>query len=212
MPVHTPEWTQLGESDPGVTLVELFAFLTESLLYRANRVPEVQPAQVPAPARRAAGDRHAGARPRRLLARRGDRAQRHASRRDAKCAPATCAFRTAGAIDVLPVEAHAYVKFSVDHSETDRAYYTMLYQAAARAVGAKLEMYRTRALDTRQSIDLGKDTADGVLWIALLIGQGRRPRRGPSRAWRAHAQPGAGAVCRRRPAHALDPGSGRQRR
>src|SRR5881409_3701392 len=40
VPVHTPEWTQLGESDPGVTLVELFAFLAESLLYRANRVPE----------------------------------------------------------------------------------------------------------------------------------------------------------------------------
>ena len=30
-----------AKSDPGVTLVELFAFLTESLLYRANRVPEV---------------------------------------------------------------------------------------------------------------------------------------------------------------------------
>ena len=27
VPVHTPEWTQLSESDPGVTLVELFAFM-----------------------------------------------------------------------------------------------------------------------------------------------------------------------------------------
>ncbi len=40
VPVHTPEWTQLAHSDPGVTLVELFAFMTESLLYRSNRVPE----------------------------------------------------------------------------------------------------------------------------------------------------------------------------
>src|SRR5215213_1078292 len=38
--VHTPEWTNFNRSDPGVTLVEVFAFLTESLLYRANQIPE----------------------------------------------------------------------------------------------------------------------------------------------------------------------------
>jgi hypothetical protein len=37
--VHTPEWTNF-ESDPGITLVQVFAFLTDSLLYRANRIPE----------------------------------------------------------------------------------------------------------------------------------------------------------------------------
>ena len=37
IPVHTPEWTNFNRSDPGVTLVEVFAFLTESLLYRATR-------------------------------------------------------------------------------------------------------------------------------------------------------------------------------
>jgi hypothetical protein len=42
IPVYTPEWTNYGiESDPGVTIVQLFAFLTESLLYRANRVPKL---------------------------------------------------------------------------------------------------------------------------------------------------------------------------
>src|SRR4051794_7015042 len=40
IPVHNPEWTNFNESDPGVTLVEVFAFLTENLLYRANQVPE----------------------------------------------------------------------------------------------------------------------------------------------------------------------------
>ena len=40
IPVHTPEWTNLNESDPGITLVELFAFMTENLLYRSNRIPE----------------------------------------------------------------------------------------------------------------------------------------------------------------------------
>src|ERR1041385_7151148 len=40
IPVHNPEWTNFNRSDPGVTLIELFAFLTESLLYRANQIPE----------------------------------------------------------------------------------------------------------------------------------------------------------------------------
>ena len=31
---------QLQPGDPGVTLVQLFAFLTENLLYRANQIPE----------------------------------------------------------------------------------------------------------------------------------------------------------------------------
>ena len=38
--VHTPEWTNLNASDPGITLLELFAFLTDNLLYRSNRIPE----------------------------------------------------------------------------------------------------------------------------------------------------------------------------
>src|SRR5713101_2366649 len=40
IPVHNPEWTNFNRSDPGVTLVEVFAFLTESLLYRSNQIPE----------------------------------------------------------------------------------------------------------------------------------------------------------------------------
>src|SRR5215213_5774840 len=40
IPVHNPEWTNFNKSDPGVTLIEIFAFMTESLLYRANLIPE----------------------------------------------------------------------------------------------------------------------------------------------------------------------------
>lgn len=35
-----PEWTDFGPADPGRTLVETFAFLTEVLIWRANRLPE----------------------------------------------------------------------------------------------------------------------------------------------------------------------------
>jgi hypothetical protein len=40
IPVYTPEWTDHNASDPGVTLIELFAFLGENILYRFNQIPE----------------------------------------------------------------------------------------------------------------------------------------------------------------------------
>jgi predicted phage baseplate assembly protein len=40
IPHYTPEWTDHNLSDPGVTLIELFAWMVEILLYRINRVPE----------------------------------------------------------------------------------------------------------------------------------------------------------------------------
>ena len=35
-----PEWTDHNVSDPGVTLIEAFAWMTDQLLYRLNRVPD----------------------------------------------------------------------------------------------------------------------------------------------------------------------------
>jgi predicted phage baseplate assembly protein len=35
-----PEWTDHNVSDPGVTLIETFAYMTDQLLYRLNRVPD----------------------------------------------------------------------------------------------------------------------------------------------------------------------------
>jgi len=40
IPVHAPKWTNHNESDPGITLVELFAYLTEIQIYRLNRVTD----------------------------------------------------------------------------------------------------------------------------------------------------------------------------
>jgi len=38
--VSCPEWSDLSVSDPGMALVEVCAFLTETMIYRLNRVPE----------------------------------------------------------------------------------------------------------------------------------------------------------------------------
>ncbi|HEY1606396.1 MAG TPA: putative baseplate assembly protein [Allosphingosinicella sp.] len=42
IPAHTPEWTDPREGDPGRTLIELFAWLGDTILYRANLIPERQ--------------------------------------------------------------------------------------------------------------------------------------------------------------------------
>ena len=40
IPVYAPEWTDHHPSDPGITLIELFSFLGENLLFRFNQIPD----------------------------------------------------------------------------------------------------------------------------------------------------------------------------
>ena len=40
IPTYAPEWTNHNPSDPGVTLLELFSYLAELLVYRVNRVTD----------------------------------------------------------------------------------------------------------------------------------------------------------------------------
>ena len=39
IPQYCPEWTNLGPADPGMTLVQLFAWMTELIIFRLNKVP-----------------------------------------------------------------------------------------------------------------------------------------------------------------------------
>lgn len=41
IPRYCPEWTDHNLSDPGITLIELFAWMTELLIYRLNQVPQL---------------------------------------------------------------------------------------------------------------------------------------------------------------------------
>ena len=40
IPQYCPEWTNFNPSDPGITLVELFAWMTEMAIYRLNKVTD----------------------------------------------------------------------------------------------------------------------------------------------------------------------------
>jgi predicted phage baseplate assembly protein len=39
IPLYCPKWTDYNLSDPGITLIELFAWMVDMLLYRINKVP-----------------------------------------------------------------------------------------------------------------------------------------------------------------------------
>jgi predicted phage baseplate assembly protein len=40
IPLYCPKWTDYNLSDPGITLIEIFAWMVDMLLYRMNLVPE----------------------------------------------------------------------------------------------------------------------------------------------------------------------------
>src|SRR5689334_2850377 len=40
IPQYTREWTNWNDSDPGITLIQLFSSLAEQICWRLNRIPE----------------------------------------------------------------------------------------------------------------------------------------------------------------------------
>ena len=173
IPVHTPEWTHTGASDPGVTLVELFAFIAESLLYRANLIPERnrlkflqllgQPLRAAAPARGLVAVGHGGSPLTTVTLPAG-----------IEFMAGALPFRSEAGLDVPPVEGHVCVKRDlVDPDPALLAYYRQLYQATGRDwLGdgeVEPRLYETAALaDLGPEVDVGAVATDGALWIALL--------------------------------------------
>jgi hypothetical protein len=172
IPVHNPEWTNFNKSDPGVTIIEVFAFLTESLLYRANQIPARNrtkflsllgmPLQ---PASAARG----------LVTFANDRGplQTLTLNDDLEVRAGQIPFRTEAGLDVLPVEARVYVKrtLAID-GESLKEYYRLLYVSFQGGdPPAQLVLYQTTPLAGAGSrgIDLGTETVDSAVWIALLV-------------------------------------------
>ena len=90
-------------------------------------------------------------------------------------------------LDVLPVEARAYIKQPmVSPDQTLLDYYSLLYASYQKSLPVQLSLYRTAAFDgvVVPQVDLHADAVDRSLWIALL---GRTGDRGsdPTDPWRA---------------------------
>jgi predicted phage baseplate assembly protein len=175
VPSHTPEWTNFTESDPGVTLIQLFAHITESLLYRTNQIPErnrakfIQLLGVPlAPAQEARG----------LAAFMNERAPKEALviPRGAELFAGTIPFRTATSLDVLPLEAKYYVRRTIAApSQEQQEYYALLYASYDKPAPQPLTLYETAEVVNGEGADLAL-TVDHSLWVALL---GRKDDRQP---------------------------------
>ena len=179
IPAHTPEWTNPRLGDPGRTLIELFAWLGDALLYRANLVPErqrlvflkllgmgLQPAQ-PATgivslsfAQTTVLDAHTLA-PQATLS-------------------GALPFESLAETTVLPVTGEAYIKRALSGAE--QASRSDLLQGLARIhrISGVVKAYETTpvfagGVAVPAGVDVFADSADRALWIALLAPRAGKP-------------------------------------
>lgn len=168
--VHTPEWTNFNQSDPGVTLVQLFSFLAENVLYRANLTPErsrtkfLQLLRVPLAAATAAQGLVA-------IANERGAANTVTLGADLEVRAGAVPYRTQLGMDVLPIEARVFFKREMAAPSAELLdYYKLLYASYETQFPEEVKLYETVALDRNvvDSVDLNQETVDRSLWIALL--------------------------------------------
>jgi hypothetical protein len=172
IPAHTPEWTNPQPGDPGRTLLELFAWLADTILYRANLIPERQriaflkllgePMQ---PAAAATG----------LIS---------LSLDPASVAPVgivaparvtgSVNFETLGEIDLLPVTAQAYIKAPLTPDQQAKSMLLLaglkqLYNLSTLPAGYTTTAIFANNLADPNGTDIVNATTDSSLWLALLV-------------------------------------------
>jgi predicted phage baseplate assembly protein len=184
IPAHTPEWTNPRLGDPGRTLIELFAWLGDTLLYRANLIPERQrlvflkllgmglkPAQ---PASGVVG--LAYAQPTELGA---------SSLLPGAILSGAAPFETLGETTVLPVSAEVYIKRSL--SDADAARMGDVIQGLTRIhrISGQAVPYQTSAIfdggrAEPDGVDVFAESTDRALWMALLAPLAPQPQDQPA--------------------------------
>jgi len=172
IPAHTPEWTIQQLGDPGRTMIELFAWLADSILYRANLIPERQrlaflkllglPLQ---PAAAATG----------ILSVFADPAQTNAvTLAQGASIPGPPTFETLSELDVLPVTAQAYIKTPLTGSQTTANMPLLqglqqLYNLASVPSGYTTTPVFASNMADPDGVDVFGGTIDQCLWFALLV-------------------------------------------
>ncbi len=175
IPVHNPEWTNFNDSDPGITLVQLFAFMSENLIYRSNLIPERNRRMF---LRLLDIDLHAASAAQGIVTFSNPRGPLQATTlpADLELFAGQVPFRTSTGLDVLPIEAHIYYKkpLTGDRAQEAEALYRELYDSfQEQEQDVTFTYYETRALEQPTNgaafpvVDLARDTHDG-LWLALL--------------------------------------------
>ena len=180
IPVHNPEWTNFNDSDPGVTLLQLFSFMTENLLYRANLIPERNRLKfltllgmTLTPASAAHGVV--------TIANERGPLQTVTLPSNLPMTAGQVGFVTQNGLDILPVEMQVYYRQPLSAADQLSAQqtYGLLYSTFT-TVPSQLAFYETvpftppttAASITSVSLTNGTDTVDGCLWLALLTRTG----------------------------------------
>jgi hypothetical protein len=179
IPVHTPEWTNFNDSDPGITIVQLFAFMTENLLYRSNRIPEANrkkflallgiPLQPASPGRG-------------IVVFRNDRGPVKPWPVEAglELLAGKVPFGTRTGVCILPVTTSVFFKQpqpSLDEATQQR--YQAMYESLRAKPTDQLQFYKAMPLEAPQTgkplpwVDLADNltpngTIDRSLWVALV--------------------------------------------
>lgn len=171
IPAHTPEWRNPRPGDPGRTLIDLFAWMGDKLLYRVNLLPERQRLMflrlLDMPLRPAA-------------AATGLLQLSHAAPADTTAAvvpartlvPGPLPFETRDEITVLPVEGVVYVKRKPDTFESRsvvgiKSSLESVYEVSSSSPYVTTPLFadgRARS----EGFDVARETVDRCLWIALF--------------------------------------------
>lgn len=186
IPVYAPEWTDHNAGDPGIALLELFAHLGESLLFRFNQIPD---------ATKVAFLRLLGVRPRPALTARTllvletERPEGVQVLRGAEARAGAVAFETDNEVVAWPLETLAVGKTpapeapgSAESRRRQNAVEALPKGERKRvASGAPVSFYVTTAVpDDPLDPDLPpldvSTTLDRSLWIALLAKNTTDPR------------------------------------
>ncbi|TAH45621.1 MAG: putative baseplate assembly protein [Betaproteobacteria bacterium] len=196
IPAHTPEWTNPRLGDPGRTLLELFAWLGDALLYRANLIPERQRlvflkllGQGLRPAQPARGIVSlAFAQPTELAG-----VTLAAGARIKAPVP----FETLSETTVLPVTAEAYYKRPLPEPDRLRLADVLTGLQRVHKITDEVAGYLTTPLfeggqAIGQGVDVFGDSTDRALWLALLAPAAAQPEQQPAANAAARAALGGG--------------------
>lgn len=179
IPVHTREWTNFNKSDPGVTILEIFAFMAESLLFRSNQIPERNRLKflslLGIPLRAASSARG-------LVVFTNERGPLNTItlNNGVEVRAGKVPFHSTQGLDVLPIEGKVYYKHPLEEpSDQQKSYYEQLYASfkTPNNEPPAFVLYETLPLQTgnNKPLDLGADTVDGALWIALMVRANDKP-------------------------------------
>ncbi len=175
IPVYAPEWTDHNPSDPGIALLELFAYLGESLLYRFNQIPD---------ATKIAFLRLLGVRPRpaqvarTLLVLRTERPEGVQVLRGREARAGAVVFETDDEVYAWPLDVHAVGKrrlppdpnlSQAERRRRDDAVARLPHSGRDTPPEAFYEVKAVPAdpLSEEEPLDVST-AADGSLWVALL--------------------------------------------